>query len=78
MGTHFSEWFGKVVGDGRETKLWEDGLIGDRKLKERFTRLYHLESNNGATIAEKGHFIGEEWVWRWGWRREPRGREMAS
>ena len=50
----------------------------EEPLKSRFNPLWHLESNKDASISERGSSLGDDWVWSWGWRREPRGREEGE
>lgn len=75
---HFSDSFGKVVGDGSDTRFWEERWISNRILGKDFPRLFRLEVDKDATVKERGEWRGEEWVWKWGWRREPRGRELGE
>jgi len=78
MGVPFSDSFGKLVGDGADTKFWEDSWLDGGKLKDRFNILYLLELKKEATISERGEFVNGVWGWRWDWRREPRGRERGE
>ena len=68
----------KKLGDGVETKLWDDRWLEEERLKERFGRLYQLEQNKRALIAERGEFVRGKWRWKWDWRRMPRGRELGE
>ncbi|KAJ9553519.1 hypothetical protein OSB04_017564 [Centaurea solstitialis] len=77
-GCNFSRSFGKLVGNGGSTKLWEDRWVGGEVLKERFPRLYNLETCKGALVSERGSVMGSEWVWKWNWRRPPFGREVSE
>ncbi|KAJ9553129.1 hypothetical protein OSB04_017174 [Centaurea solstitialis] len=78
-GLDFSGSFRKVVGEGRDTRFWEDVWLGDRPLIEEFPRLRRLESSEGGeTISEKGVWVCDNWGWRWSWKREPRGRELGE
>ncbi|KAJ9543812.1 hypothetical protein OSB04_023519 [Centaurea solstitialis] len=77
-GCNFSGSFEKEVGDGRCTKFWEDRWAGGEVLKDRFTRLFNLETCKGVLIADRGRFHNSGWVWEWCWRREPRGRELSE
>ncbi|KAJ9539461.1 hypothetical protein OSB04_032194 [Centaurea solstitialis] len=57
VGCNFSRSFGKVVGNGRNTKFWEDRWVGGEILKERFTRLYNLETCKAALVADRGSWL---------------------
>lgn len=75
MGLQFSGSFGKQVGVGSDIRFWEDHWVGNGSLKERFKRLFHLEMGKRALVSERGEHIGEDWVWKWSWRR---GREIGE
>lgn len=78
MGINFSTSFGKKIGDGSNTRVWVDRWAENLPLGEKFNRLFNLETNKEARITERGRWINEEWKWEWGWRREPRGRELGE
>ncbi|KAJ9548768.1 hypothetical protein OSB04_021311 [Centaurea solstitialis] len=78
VGCNFSRSFGKIVGNGCSTKFWEDRWVGGEVLKERFPRLYNIESSKGALVSDRGSMVGSEWVWEWNWRRLPFGREVSE
>ena len=77
LGIRFLDSFAKKARDGKDTRFWEDSWVGER-LKERFNRLFQLEVDKGALVADRGEFFDGRWVWRWSWRREPRGREEGE
>ncbi|PWA92456.1 RNA-directed DNA polymerase, eukaryota, Reverse transcriptase zinc-binding domain protein [Artemisia annua] len=59
----------RKVGNGSSIKFWVDEWVDNQPLKDRFNRLFYLESN-------KNCMINERWVdgsWRWEWRRQIRG-----
>ncbi|KAJ9561074.1 hypothetical protein OSB04_006234 [Centaurea solstitialis] len=78
LGINFSNSIGKEVGNGESIRFWEDSWITGESLKNKFERLYRLESNKRVLVAERGEFLGEDWRWKWDWRREPRGRERSE
>ena len=78
VGVNVVEYFRKKVGNGEGTKFWEDRWLESGYLKERFKRLFHLESDKGVTVADRRVFREGGWVWNWNWRREPRGREVGE
>lgn len=78
MGFDFASSFGVEVGDGRDTKFWSDKWLGSEVLGRSFNRLLNLESNKEAMVYERGSWEGDTWVWKWAWRREPRGREVGE
>ncbi|KAJ9556572.1 hypothetical protein OSB04_011186 [Centaurea solstitialis] len=78
VGCNFSGSFGKVVGNGCNTKYWEDRWAGGVVLKERFRRLYNLETCKEVLVADRGSFVGDVWGWTWSWRRPPLEREESE
>ncbi|KAJ9542299.1 hypothetical protein OSB04_028805 [Centaurea solstitialis] len=78
MGFSFLDSFGIKLGDGCGTRFWEDRWLPCGRLKERFGRLFALESVKEAKVGERGEFRDGVWHWRWDWRRAPRGRELGE
>ncbi|KAJ9566347.1 hypothetical protein OSB04_002313 [Centaurea solstitialis] len=78
VGCNFLGSFEKGVRNGRSTKFWKDRWVGGEVLKERFARLYNLETCKEALVADRGSFVGKVWVWKWSWRRPPLGREDSG
>ncbi|GKC27183.1 hypothetical protein Tco_1034477 [Tanacetum coccineum] len=62
-------WF---VGNGLCTKFWKDLWIGDTRLCDLFPRIYALENNKDAMVAEKLYSISASF------RRSVRGGAEAS
>ncbi|GJZ88887.1 reverse transcriptase domain, reverse transcriptase zinc-binding domain protein, partial [Tanacetum coccineum] len=44
------------------------------RLRDRFSRLYHLDRRKEGRVGEKGRWGDNGWVWEWDWAREPTGR----
>ena len=59
VGVHFSSSFGKEVGSGAGTSFWEHRWLGNFLLKNRFSRLYNLETEKEVTISSLGAWRGE-------------------
>ncbi|KAJ9565878.1 hypothetical protein OSB04_001844 [Centaurea solstitialis] len=78
LGINFSTSFRKVIRDWVASKFWEDSWMETGRLKDKFARLFKLETSKNISVAERGEFEGEKWRWRWGRRREPRGRELGE
>ncbi|GJX59218.1 hypothetical protein Tco_0290608 [Tanacetum coccineum] len=53
LGIGFTNSFCKRVGNGWNTYFWEHRWRGDMSFKDRFSRLYHLDSRKEASMAEK-------------------------
>ncbi|XP_057719827.1 uncharacterized protein LOC130934259 [Arachis stenosperma] len=58
------------VGDGRETRFWEDAWLLGGLLKDRFPRLYSVSNQIGSVIGDCGFWDGLEWIWNFQWRRQ--------
>ncbi|KAJ9538859.1 hypothetical protein OSB04_031592 [Centaurea solstitialis] len=74
LGISFSDSFRWKLGSGESIRFWEDNWSSARKLRERFRRLYLLESVHSG----KGALQGGVWTWTWEWRRDLRGRELGE
>ena len=64
MGVHV------LVGNGRNTLLWEDLWVGEMRLMQRFPRLYAISLQRQTSIADCGLWDGGRWHWSLLWRRE--------
>ncbi|GJV35020.1 retrovirus-related pol polyprotein from transposon TNT 1-94 [Tanacetum coccineum] len=51
---------------------------GDVAFRDRFVRLYRMESNKEAKVGHKGSWVNREWEWCWEWSRVPRGRTVGD
>jgi len=59
----------RKVGDGRTTKFWEDAWVMDKPLKDIYTRVFRLDMDSEASVADRKHWnVTDGW-----WRRPPRG-----
>lgn len=77
-GIPFTSGFQQVVGNGAEIKFWTDIWCSGICLKDKFKRLFNLESAPDCVLSSRALFHGEEVEWTWQWRREPRGREEGE
>ena len=57
------------VGNGQNTRFWEDVWLGELSLREQFPRLYSMSNQKDCVIAECGIWDGSIWVWNLLWRR---------
>ncbi|XP_071695168.1 uncharacterized protein [Rutidosis leptorrhynchoides] len=73
-GVPFANSFRRLVGNGAETSFWEDIWIENSSLKDKFPRLYLLESDKQTTICNKLIWNGTSVSWNWNWISTPRGR----
>ncbi|XP_057720433.1 uncharacterized protein LOC130934927 [Arachis stenosperma] len=58
------------VGDGRDTRFWEDVWLLGGLLKDRFPRLCSVSNQVGSVIGDCGFWDGLEWIWNFQWRRQ--------
>nr|GFB06900.1 RNA-directed DNA polymerase, eukaryota [Tanacetum cinerariifolium] len=65
---------GAVLGDGRDIIFWVDRWVDDRRLCDRFSRLYHLDKRKESSVWEKGSWDNNVWFWEWDWITGIRGR----
>ncbi|KAJ9555268.1 hypothetical protein OSB04_009882 [Centaurea solstitialis] len=77
-GVDFTRSFVKKLGDGNNTKMWKERWLGLDRFQDIFPRLFRLEVDNAATVADRGEWVDGHWRWSWKWRREPRGRELGE
>ncbi|GKD51601.1 reverse transcriptase domain, reverse transcriptase zinc-binding domain protein [Tanacetum coccineum] len=74
LGIEFYSSCVGVLGDGNDIGFWDDIWVDNRRLSDRFSRLYHLDRNKGSSIKENVVWVNGEWVWVWDWIRDIRGR----
>nr|GEX60003.1 UvrD-like helicase, ATP-binding domain, P-loop containing nucleoside triphosphate hydrolase [Tanacetum cinerariifolium] len=74
MGLDFSSFCLGVLGNGRDIRFWVDRWVDNRRLCDRFPRLYHLDRRNEGCIWDKGSWFNDVWCWKWEWVRSIRGR----
>ncbi|XP_071713005.1 uncharacterized protein [Rutidosis leptorrhynchoides] len=53
MGINFSNSFSKVIGNGSSISFWGNTWLFNGVLRDKFSRLYHLESNVSTTVSER-------------------------
>ncbi|XP_052116058.1 bidirectional sugar transporter SWEET14-like [Arachis duranensis] len=58
------------VGDGQQTRFWEDVWLLGGALKDRFPRLFSVSNQEGSVIGTCGFWDRLEWIWNFQWRRE--------
>lgn len=63
------------LGDGREVLFWDGAWSGDKTLKDRFPRLFHLSIWKDGMVKEMREWVGGRWIWRLEWRRNLLDRE---
>ncbi|KAJ9552562.1 hypothetical protein OSB04_016607 [Centaurea solstitialis] len=74
LGVNLGESVGVEVGSGLTTSFWYDRWLGGVPLAVRFKRIWRLEVDKEAKVADRWTREGDGWSGRWHWRREPRGR----
>ncbi|XP_071740958.1 uncharacterized protein [Rutidosis leptorrhynchoides] len=74
LGVPFSGSFNKVIGNGSDTLFWEEVWCGGSRLRDQFQRLYRLESNFAATVADRVQILNSAATESWAWLRMPTGR----
>ncbi|XP_071706748.1 uncharacterized protein [Rutidosis leptorrhynchoides] len=77
-GVPFTKSFVKVVGNGSSTSFWHDVWVDGIKLCDKYKRLFKLESNSNAMVADRWVWNGSSWCGSWDWSRISRGRTGAD
>ncbi|XP_071740498.1 uncharacterized protein [Rutidosis leptorrhynchoides] len=76
LGTFFTSSISKCIGNGTSISFWHDIWIGSETLKTTFHRLYMLESQKDATVAERISNVNSNSMGIWDWSRAPSGRAL--
>jgi len=58
------------VGSGTRIMFWEDQWVGNFTLKDKFTSLFSISTQQTALISTMGWFEGQVWKWALAWKRE--------
>ncbi|XP_071700289.1 uncharacterized protein [Rutidosis leptorrhynchoides] len=64
----------KTIVNGEDTLFWKDSWLGNFCLCEKFDRLFRLETNQNASVADRILKTKSSWSANWEWSREPTGR----
>ncbi|XP_071727449.1 uncharacterized protein [Rutidosis leptorrhynchoides] len=67
MGVEFTNSFSKIIGNGKNTKFWNEDWLINKPLKDVFKRLVRLDSNQDATVSDRLSWNGQHCVARWCW-----------
>lgn len=58
----------KTVGNGNNTKFWNDVWVGNQSLCARFPRLFLLSEQQNSSVREMG-YVQDGWRWDLKWRK---------
>ncbi|GKA72770.1 hypothetical protein Tco_0778986 [Tanacetum coccineum] len=61
------------LGDGRDIRFWIDRWVDNRRLCDRFLRLYHLDMRKEVSVSDIRGWVNNRWVWEWDWVRSITG-----
>nr|GEV03052.1 hypothetical protein [Tanacetum cinerariifolium] len=64
-GSEFTSFCVGILGDGRDIRFWVDWWVDDRRLCDRFSRLYHLDKRKEVSVMERGEWVDNRDRWRW-------------
>ncbi|XP_071728713.1 uncharacterized protein [Rutidosis leptorrhynchoides] len=78
IGIMLNQCFVKEIGDGSNTLFWEDLWCGNQHFRDRFSRLYQLESRKQASVGERICRSDSGITFSWQWVREPFGRSQSD
>ncbi|GJW36512.1 hypothetical protein Tco_0059432, partial [Tanacetum coccineum] len=77
LGIPFCNSFCRKVISGVDTLFWKDVWIDNGPcLRDRFPRLYALDSIPNCRVCDRWVLENEVWGGRWSWRVQPRGRAV--
>ncbi|GKD73006.1 hypothetical protein Tco_1331288, partial [Tanacetum coccineum] len=65
VGLEFTSVYVGEVGDGRDIRFWVDRWVDNRRLYDRFPRLFHLDSRKEGSVMDKILWVNNGWVWAW-------------
>ncbi|XP_071688815.1 uncharacterized protein [Rutidosis leptorrhynchoides] len=74
QGVGFKKSFKKELGNGKDTLFWLDVWYEDIPFKDRFKRLFRLESDPNASVHKRLGWDGISNLGSWEWVNHPRGR----
>ncbi|GKV46559.1 hypothetical protein SLEP1_g53532 [Rubroshorea leprosula] len=66
------------VGEGRCVEFWRDKWVGDKSLKDLFSRLFVLSTIKEGRLKDMGFWRGANWVWDCRWRCGCVGRAVGE
>ncbi|XP_071687637.1 uncharacterized protein [Rutidosis leptorrhynchoides] len=78
IGISFSSSINKCIGNGSNTKFWTDIWCGTEPLNNLFRRLYMLDSNKNASVADRLTLSNTITHGSWAWTRTPTGRGLRE
>ncbi|GJZ63506.1 hypothetical protein Tco_0619927 [Tanacetum coccineum] len=67
-----ADWKAKRMSFGARLTLVKS--VDDRRLCDRFPRLYHLDKKKESIVIGNGSWVNDAWCWEWDWVRSIRGR----
>jgi hypothetical protein len=60
----------KKLGNGRNTRFWQDIWIDSRPIREVFPRLHSMSNQLDCTVHSMGRWVDDCWYWELSWRRQ--------
>ncbi|GJT84041.1 hypothetical protein Tco_1058383 [Tanacetum coccineum] len=51
------------LGNGRNVSFWNDIWVGEHRLRDKFPRVFDMDSNKKCSIAKR--WVQDQWVWTW-------------
>ncbi|GKC99125.1 hypothetical protein Tco_1169400 [Tanacetum coccineum] len=76
VGVYFTSSCVGVLGDRRDIRFWEDRWVDNRRLCDRFPRLYHLDRRKEGSVFDKGYWVNNWWNRAWEWNMTISGRRL--
>ncbi|GJZ50919.1 hypothetical protein Tco_0605434 [Tanacetum coccineum] len=69
LGVEFTSSCVGILVDGRDIKFWVYRWVDNRRLCDRFPRLYHLDRRKETSVMDRGGWVNNTWVCKWDWVR---------
>ncbi|XP_071693083.1 uncharacterized protein [Rutidosis leptorrhynchoides] len=78
MDINFAGSFLRLIWDGAETDFWNDSWLCEVPLKQKFTRLFHLDEEPNLRVQQRVTWSDRDVFFNEKWRRMPSGRALGD
>ncbi|XP_071728940.1 uncharacterized protein [Rutidosis leptorrhynchoides] len=78
LNLNFANSFLRVISEGKEVLFWKDTWLGEHPLCVTFARLFIMETNKDARVADRITKEGPNILLNWNWNNSLAGRTAAE
>ncbi|XP_071729064.1 uncharacterized protein [Rutidosis leptorrhynchoides] len=78
LDINFACSFSRIIGNGADTDFWNSSWLCNQPLKQKFRRLYHMESEQHCSVQDRVKWIDGRVVTNWNWQHQPTGRTLSE